>query len=77
MQPAGVKRRKEKKMKYRIEEVDKNGRFYYDDEYDTVEEALEVVREYQNEDEGEPDRKGVIYCIVDENGEVVDDEWHL
>ena len=64
-------------MKYRIEEVDKNGRFYYDDLYDTIEEALEVVREYQNEDEGEAGRKGIIYYIIDENGEVVDEEWHL
>lgn len=58
-------------MKYKIEEVDKNGRFYYDDRFDTVEEALEVIREYQDEDEGDPDRKGIIYDIVDENGYVV------
>ena len=64
-------------MKYRIEEYGNGARCYYDDEFDTVEEALEVIREYQNEDEGEPSRKGIIYCIVDENGKVVDDEWRI
>lgn len=59
-------------MKYRImEHGNGEGRFYYDDKFDTIEEALEVVREYQDEDEGDPDRKGIIYDIVDENGEVV------
>lgn len=47
------------------------GRFYYDDEFETIEEALEVVREYQNEDEGDPGRKWIIYDIVNENGDVV------
>lgn len=64
-------------MKYRIEELNGGARLHYDDEFDTIKEALEVVREYQNEDEGDPERKGVIYCIVDENGEIVDEEWHL
>ena len=56
-------------MKYRIEETWGGARLFYDDEFDTIQEALEVVREYQNEDEGE--RLGVIYYIVDENGDVV------
>ena len=56
-------------MKYRIEETWGGARLHYDDEFDTIQEALEVVREYQNEDEGE--RQGVIYYIVDENGDVV------
>ena len=64
-------------MKYRIEELNGGARLRYDDRFDTVEEAFEVIREYQNEDEGEPTRKGIIYCIVDENGKVVDDEWHI
>ena len=56
-------------MKYRIEEMWGGARLHYDDEFDTIQEALEVVREYQNEDEGE--RQGVIYYSGDENGDVV------
>lgn len=56
-------------MKYKIEETWGGARLSYDDEFDTIQEALEVVREYQEEDEGE--RQGVIYYIVDENGDVV------
>lgn len=56
-------------MKYRIEETWGGARLRYDDEFDTIEEALEVIREYQNEDEGE--RLGVIYYIIDEKGDVV------
>ena len=56
-------------MKYSIEELHGGARLRYDDEFDTIQEALEVVREYQEEDEGE--RLGVIYYILDENGEVV------
>ena len=57
-------------MRYRIEEVG-NGRFYYDDLYDSIEEAKEVIREYQADDDEEPIRTGIIYYIVDETGEVV------
>ena len=58
-------------MKYRIEEVDSNGRFYYDDEYDTIEEAIEVIDEYKLDDEDEPSRQSITYYVVDENGKVV------
>lgn len=58
-------------MKYLIEEIDKNGRFYYDELYDSIEEAQEVIREYQADDEEEPKREGVTYYVVDENDEIV------
>lgn len=64
-------------MKYRIEELNGGATLRYDDEFDTIEEALEVVREYQDQDEDEDGRQEVIYYIVDENGDVVDDEWHI
>lgn len=58
-------------MKYRIEEVDKNGRFYYDDLYDSIEEAIEVINEYKLDDEEGLSRQSITYYVVDENGEVV------
>ena len=65
-----LKRRKEKKMKYRIQEECGGARLSYDDRFDTIEEALEVVREYQNEDEGEDGRQEVTYSVVNEKGEL-------
>lgn len=59
-------------MKYRIEEVDKNGRFYYDELYDSIEEAIEVIKEYEAENDAEGiERYSITYYVVDENNEVV------
>ena len=57
-------------MKYRIQEECCGTRLNYDDRFDTIEEALEVVREYQNQDEDDEERKYVVYSVVNENGEL-------
>ena len=58
-------------MKYWIEEMANGARFYYDDEYDTIEEAIEVIDEYKLDDKDEPSRQSVTYYVVDDNGKVV------
>ena len=58
-------------MKYWIEEMANGARFYYDDEYDSIEEAIEVIDEYKLDDEDEPSRQSITYYVVDENGKVV------
>ena len=57
-------------MKYRIQEECCGATLRYDDEFDTIEDALEVVREYQDQDEDDEERKDVTYSVVNENGEL-------
>lgn len=58
-------------MKYRIQEECCGTRLNYDDRFDTIEEALEVVREYQDQDEEDEERNDVLYIVVNEKGEDV------
>ena len=58
-------------MKYRIEETWGGATLRYGDEFDTIEDALEVVREYQDQDEEDEERKSVLYVVVNEEGEDV------
>ena len=60
-----------KNMKYWIEEMANGARFYYDDEYDSIEEAIKVIDEYKIDDKDEPSRQSVTYYVVDDNGKVV------
>lgn len=66
-----INKERKEKMKYWIEEMANGARFYYDDEYDTIEEAIEVIDEYKLDDEDESSRQSVTYYVVDDNGKVV------
>lgn len=62
-------------MKYRIREYDDEHRLNYDDEYNTIPEALETITEYIAEDmagamSGEP--RFMDYQVIDEDGDAVD-----
>lgn len=62
-------------MKYRIREYDDEHRLNYDDEYNTITEALETITEYIAEDmagamSGEP--RFMDYQVIDEDGDAVD-----
>lgn len=46
-------------MKYIIEELNGGATLRYGDEFGTIEDALEVVREYQDQDEDDEERNNV------------------
>ena len=56
---------------FRIKEIETN--VTYDDKYESINEALNIVEEYvhNDEDENEPRETKVTYQIVNQNGEEV------